>query len=172
MHEARPTLANPASWHLTLNVSHLYNVGETEIELARGAVQERENAISRDEQTSYLISLELASVVAKINRDEQLANAIADAVTHIAGSISDENDIFLILQIYLQAAAAFEHRDTWFDWLEEKLAILANCLPGPPNQALRTFMEQLDAMEMILPVESWFHRRARAIAATGAELRP
>ena len=171
LHEARPKLANPASWHLTLNASHIYNVAEAEIALARQAVQERGDAISKDEQQSYLISLELASIIAKINRDGQLANAITDAVIHITGSISDEDDICLILQIYLQAAAAFEDRDTWFDWLEEKLAILANCLPGPPNQSLRTFMEQLDLMEIILPVEAWFHRRARAIAATGADAR-
>ena len=172
LHKERPNVAEPASWNLILNASHMYKLSEVQVELAREAVRATEDVSSQDEHSSYLISLELASIVAKINRDGQLANAIAESVTHIAGSISDENDICLILQIYLQAAAALEERDAWFDWLEEKLAMLAECLPGPPNQSLRILIEQLDAMEMILPVESWFHRRARAIAAAGAELRP
>ena len=146
----------------------MYKLGEVQLVPAREAIQETEDVLSQNEHSSHLISLELASVVAKINRDAQLANAIADFLTRIAGSISDENDIYLILQIYLQAAAAFEDQDAWFDWLEEKLAILAECLPGPPNQSLRILVEQLDAIEVVLPVESWFHRRARAIAAAGA----
>ena len=172
LNDERPDAADPASWNLILNASYIYKLGEAQLVYAREAVQEREDVFPQDDRSSYLISLELASVVAKINRDSQLVNAIADFVTHIACRISDENDICLILQIYLQAAAAFEEQDAWFDWLEEKLTILAECLPGPPNQSLRILIEQLDAMEMILPVECWFHRRARAIAAAGAELRP
>lgn len=172
LHEDRPKVADPASWNPILNASHIYKVGEAQLVLAREAVQEREELIPQDDYSNCLNSLELASVVARVNRDEQLANAIADFITYIAGSISDENAICLILQIYLQAAAAFAEKDAWFDWLEEKLEILAACLPGPPNQALQILIEQLDAMEMILPVECWFHRRARAIAAAGAELRP
>ena len=172
LNRTRPNVADPESWNVILNVSHMYKVSEDQLILAREAVQETQNVASQSEHSRLLISLELASVVAKINRDAQLANAITDFVTRIAGSISDENDIYLIMQIYLQAAAAFEERDAWFDWLEGKLATLAEYLPGPPNQSLRILIEQLDAMEMILPVESWFHRRARAIAAAGAELRP
>ena len=168
LHGARPTLADSSSWNLMLNVSHMHKLGEAQLVLAREAVQETEDVALQEEHSNYLISLELASVVAKINRDAQLANAIADFVTRIAGRISDENDICLVLQIYLQAAAAFEDQDAWFDWLEERLAILAECLPGPPNQSLRILVEQLDAIEVVLPVESWFHRRARAIAAAGA----
>ena len=168
LQEAQPHLTDPASWNLIVNVSHMYKLGEVQLVPAREAIQETEDVLSQNEHSSHLISLELASVVAKINRDAQLANAIADFLTRIAGSISDENDIYLILQIYLQAAAAFEDQDAWFDWLEEKLAILAECLPGPPNQSLRILVEQLDAIEVVLPVESWFHRRARAIAAAGA----
>ena len=124
LHKERPNVAEPASWNLILNASHMYKLSEVQVELAREAVRATEDVSSQDEHSSYLISLELASIVAKINRDGQLANAIAESVTHIAGSISDENDICLILQIYLQAAAALEERDAWFDWLEEKLARL------------------------------------------------
>ena len=172
LNETRPNVADPETWNLILNASHMYKLGEAQLVPVREAVQETEDIISQNEHSSHLVSLELASVVAKINRDTQLAIAIADLVIRIAGSISDENSIYLILQIYLQAAAAFEERDAWFDWLEEQLATLAEHLPGPPNQSLRVLIEQLDAMEMILPVERWFHRRARAIAAAGAELRP
>ena len=71
----------------------------------------------------------------------------------------------------LQAAAAYEEHDAWYDWIEERMARVASCLPGPPVRSVRVFLEHLDAMETILPIDSWFHRRARSIASAGAELR-
>ena len=78
----------------------------------------------------------------------------------------------MILVICLQAAAAFEEHDAWFDWLEERMARIAYSLPGPRNRSVRILLEHLDAMETILPIDSWFHRRARSIASAGAEIRP
>ena len=89
-----------------------------------------------------------------------LADAVADAVTRICGKVSNENGVFMIIVICLQAAAAFEERDTWRSWLEERLAGIASRLSGPPNRVVRIFLEHLDAMETVLPIDSWFHRRA------------
>ena len=172
LNEAMPELSLPASWHLIANASHLNSLGESELGAARGALTRVPHFDDEGEKQDILLSLEVASIVARTSRDTLLADAIADAVTSVSTRVSNENDIWLILVICLQAAAAFREHDAWFDWLEERLARIARCLPGPPNRSVRIFLEHLDAMETILPIDSWFHRRARSIASAGAELRP
>ena len=172
LNEAMPDISLPASWHLIANASHLNSLGESELGAARGALTRMPHFGDEGEKQNILLSLEVASIVARTSRDTLLADAIADAVTSVSTKVSNENDIWLVLVICLQAAAAFREHDAWFDWLEERLARIAICLPGPPNRSVRILLEHLDAMETILPVDSWFHRRARSIASAGAELRP
>ena len=170
--EAVPDISLPASWHFIANASHLHALGDTELGAARDALTRIPDSIDEGEMQNNLLSLEVASIVAKASRDTLLADAVADAVIRVSTRVSNENDIWLILVICLQAAAAFEEHDAWFDWLEERLARIASCLPGPPNKSVRIFLEHLDAMETILPIDSWFHRRARSIASAGTVLRP
>ena len=170
--EAVPDISLPASWHLIANASHIYALVESELSAARDALTRVSRFIDEGEMQNNLLSLEVASIVAKTSRDTLLADAIADAVTSVSTKASNENDIWSILVICLQAAAAFNEHDAWFDWLEERLARIANCLPGSPSRSVRIFLEHLDAMETVLPIDSWFHRRARSIASAGAELRP
>ena len=170
--EATPDISLPASWHFLANASHLHALGESGLGAARDALIPVLDHADEGEMRNNLLSLEVASIVAKTNGDTLLADAIADAITSISTMVSDENDIWLILVVCLQAAAAFEEHDAWFDWLEERLARIASRLPGPPNRSVRIFLEHLDAMEMILPIDSWFHRRARSVASTGTMLRP
>ena len=167
-----PNVSLPASWHLIANTSHLHSLRESELIVARNALAGIPQSGDEREKQDILFSLEIASIVAKTNRDVSLADAVADAVAKISTRVSNENDIWMILVICLQAAAAFEEHDAWFDWIEERMARIAYCLPGPPNRAVRILLEHLDAMEAILPIGSWFHRRARFIASAGAELRP
>ena len=162
----------PESWHFIAGVSHLHALGDPELAAARDAVAKVRDSVDDMEMQSHLLAYELASIVAKTNRDALLADAVADAVTRICRKASNEHHIHTIIIICLQAAAAFEEHDAWFDWLEKRFSDIASCLPGPPNKAVRIFLEHLDAMETILPISSWFHRRARSIAAAGAELRP
>ncbi len=162
----------PESWHFIAGVSHLHALGDPELAAARDAVAKVRHSVDDMKMQSHLLAYELASIVAKTNRDALLADAVADAVTRICRKASNEHHIHTIIIICLQAAAAFEEHDAWFDWLEKRFSDIASCLPGPPNKAVRIFLEHLDAMETILPISSWFHRRARSIAAAGAELRP
>ena len=172
LNEAVPDISLPASWHFIANTSHLHALGESELGTARDALTRLPDSIDEREMQNNLLSLEVASIVAKTNGDTLLADAVADAVTRVSTRASNENDIWLILVICLQAAAAVKEHDAWFDWLEERLARIASCLPGPPNRSVRIFLEHLDAMETILPIDSWFHRRARSIASAGTVLRP
>ena len=69
----------------------------------------------------------------------------------------------------LRAAAAYEAHDVWCKWLEESLASIATHLPPPPNKCLRMFLDRLDELERVSPIESWFHVRAKSQAMAGAE---
>lgn len=172
LNDAMPDISLPASWYMIANAAHLNSLGESVLGAAREALSRVPNIGDEGEKQDILLSLEVASVVARTSRDTALADAVADAVTKVSTGVSNENDIWLILVICLQAAAAFREHDGWFDWLEGRLAGIASNLPGRRNRSVRIYLEHLDAMETILPVDSWFHRRARSIASAGTELRP
>ena len=151
-----------------VTVSQLFALGEPTLERAREAVKTiGANAGNADRQET-LTCLELASVVAAATRDAKLADGIADAVTAIVPGISEAGEIVTVLQITLQAAAAHEEHDAWVNWLDERFVRIATHLPPPPNESLRAFLDQLGELASVLPIDSWFHVRARSVALAGA----
>ena len=110
----------------------------------------------------------MASIIAKNTRDTALADVVADRLVDFATVMSDAYDVYMTVQISLQAAAAYESRTAWMAWLEERLARIASAIPGPPNKCLGMFVEQLDSIETVLPADSWFQRPGRYVAASGA----
>ena len=157
--ELFPTLAMAAQF---------FALGEPELELAREAVERMAEDDCDADLRDNLTCLELASIVAAANRDETLADGIADAVVRVVPGISNEEEIQIVLRIVLQAAAAYELQDVWFKWLEERLASIAAGLPSPPNEALQTFLGHLGEIQIVLSVDSWFHIRAKSMALAGA----
>ena len=153
---------------LLVMTSQFFALGKLEMDRALQAVKKIAENNPDAEAHENLELLVLASIVAAANRDTMLANGIADAVIRAASSISEGKDIQIILQIMLQAAAAHETHDAWFKWLEERLTSIAIHLPPPPNKCLRMFLDHLDEVERVLPIESWFHARTRLIASSGA----
>ena len=164
----KPDFSDPTAWNLVGNCSHVFRLSEAEIGPLLEAVGAKLNHIDAKQEPNYLNCLEIASIVAKNTRNTALADAIGDALEEIAKGISDEHDIYIIVQICLQAAAAYKDRKAWFNWLEDRLARIASVIPGPPNKYLTMFVEHLDSIESILPIDSWFHRRAKFIAMSGA----
>ena len=151
-----------------VTVSQLFALDEPTLVRARNVVKTiGENAGGADRQKN-LKCLELASVVAAATRDTKLADGIADAVTAIVPGISKAEEIPTVLQITLQAAAAYEAHDAWVNWLDERLTSIATDLPPPPNESLRVFLGHLGELSSILPIESWSHSRARSMALAGA----
>ena len=167
-----PDISLPASWHFIANASHLHKLSDSELAGAREALNQIPQLTDEGDIQDYLLSLEVASILAKASGESLLAESVVDATIKISAKATTENHVWLILVICLQAASVFSEHDVWLDWLEERLARIANRLPGPPSRSVRIFLEHLDAIETILPIDSWFHRRARSIASTGAELRP
>ena len=170
MKNDKPDFSDPTAWNLVGNCSHMFRLSEAEIGPLLEAVGAKLNHIDAEQEPNYIYCLEIASIVAKNTRNTALADAIGDALVEIAKGISDEHDIYIIVQICLQAAAAYKDRKVWFNWLEDRLARIASVIPGPPNKCLAMFVEHLDSIESILPIESWFHRRAKFIAMSGASL--
>ncbi len=148
-------------------VSQMFALNERILDRVRDAVNTlAENVGSSDKQDS-LKCLELASHIAASTRDVELADRIVDAVAAMGPTITTEEEIAIVLQLTLQAAAAQEAHDAWFKWLEERLKRIAALLPAPPSKSLTIFQRHLDEMGSILPVESWFHIAARSIALAG-----
>ena len=153
-------------------VSQLYALSERMLDRARDAVKMiGENVGDTDRQDNFKC-LELASHIAASTRDVRLADCIADAIVGMVPTITTEEEIAIVLEITLQAAAAHEPHDAWFKWLEERLKRIAAVLPAPPSGSLNFFLRHLDEMGSILPVESWFHIGARSVALAGVAYPP
>ena len=151
-----------------VTVSQLFALGEPTLGRARDVVRTiGENAGDTDRQEN-LKCLEFASVVAAATLDVSLADSIADAVTYIVPGVSKAEEIAMVLQITLQAAAAYETHEAWVKWLDQRLESIATNLPPPPNESLWVFLGHLRELGAILPIESWFYIRARSVALAGA----
>ena len=148
--------------------SQLFALGKPELESALQAVRMVTETNSDTKPRENLKLLELASIIAAANRDTMLTDEIADAVVRVSSKITEEEDIQIMLRIILQTAAAYEEHNAWFKWLEERLATIALHLPPPPNECLRTYLEHLEAIGTVLPIDSWVHIRAQSIASSGA----
>ena len=110
-----------------------------------------------------------ASVVAAAVRNAELANAIGDVVSRLARTVSGQHEVEWAIRVLLQAAAAYEDEADWARWLEDRTVGLATNLPAVPNTCLAVFLWYLEGMEPVLPIELWFHVRAKRIATAGAD---
>ena len=160
----------PATLHQFAAASQFFALGKPELDSTREVLQTIEATNASTELSEHLRLLESASIVAAANRNAPLADGIVDALIRIIPKLSTEEDISRILRITLQAAAVHEEHDAWFEWLEEGSARIANHLPPPPNKSLQAFLSHLGELERVLPLDSWFHVRARAIASAGADM--
>ena len=159
--------AEPSALHQLVTISQFFALGEPELERAREAVKTIGETNASTEPPENLRLLGSASIIAAANRNTPLADEILDALVRIVPRLSTEEEISMIPQIMLQTAASHEVHDTWFKWLEEGLARIATDLPLPPNKSLQAFLGPLGEIERILPIDSWFHVRARTIALAG-----
>ena len=123
-----------------------------------------ESTIDKLDLAGTLGQANVASLVAAASRDTKLADAVAEATVAVCPK-SSGMEVLDIVGTVLQAAAARKEHSDWFNWLEDKLAIVAERLP---SEILPAYLDHLDAMETILQADSWFHLRARTIALAGA----
>ena len=155
------------SWHLLVSASQFFELDEAELARAQALLKSLMVDVPNADARDVLGDLELASMLAATNRSCLLADDIADALTLYSRRVATEQDVQRVFAIVLQAAAAYEEYEGWFQWLEERLAHIAASLPDTPEEVLHAFVGQLDEIEMITPANAWFHIRARAVALGG-----
>ena len=131
------------SWHLLVSTSQFFALDEAELERAHALLKSLIVTCSNADARDVLGDLELASMVAATNRSRELADDIANTLTQYSRRVATEQDVQRVFAIVLQAAAAHEEYEGWFQWLEEKLANVAASLPETPEEVLHAFVSQL-----------------------------
>lgn len=170
MGDTRTVGVEPAVLLQLATISQFFALGKPDLDRAREAINTIGDTNDSTKPSDNLKLLGSASIVAAANRNTPLADEILDALVRIVPRLSTEEEILRIPQIILQTAATYEAHDAWFEWLEEGLARIATHLPPPPDRALRVFLIHLGEIERVLPLDTWFHVCARAIASAGADM--
>ena len=146
--------------------SQFFMLGETELEYVRKAVEAitiSEDAAGQDEN---LTNLGYASVISSINKDIALADLIAEKIVRLVECGLEDEQISMALLVIIRTSATFSDDVEWYDWIEERLARIANCLPA--DHSAQVFLDYCDAMDVILPVNQSVHLRASMLASAGA----
>ena len=158
----------PFPFQQFVTASQYFTLGQPEREQIRKAVKTLAPNSGFADANESIRCLYYASIVAATNRDSSLADGILNVVVKLTPKMSSEKEITMILRVALQAATAYEDYDSWLKKLGDGLSDIANQLPSLPNECLRVFLVQLDQLETILPINSWCHVRAKAIASSGS----
>ena len=115
---------------------------------------------------NVLPQLRLASIVAAAAGNACVADGVAAVVGRLAPRASRAEDVEQMVTLLLWAAAAHGVGDDWTAWLEGRFAELARALPLLPSDCLDGFVALLRGLEVVLPIECWFHLGAKRVAAT------
>ena len=151
-------------WSALSTASHFFTLGKAEMEnVTQEAKRITENIDDADLEKN-LLSLELASFVAAAHIHTMLADEIANAVIKLAVKISRDEQVPKVLQILFQSSIAYEDENVWSEWLEERLASIAQNIP---NNFLELLAQHLDEISVVLPINLWVHIPAKSIASAG-----
>ena len=157
-------------WSGMVTVSQSFSLGEAELEYARQAVNLTIKDVAPSNFSKKLECLNLASIVALTSGDRILADSVGNGIIRLAEDIPEIDKISQMLVILLHAAATYSERELWLEWLEKKLVDFAERLPSDPKDFLQLFLFHLSAMEITLPLRSWFHLRAKSITLAGLDV--
>ena len=152
-------------WPRLSVVSQFFMLGETELEYVQKAVEAitiSEDATGQDEN---LTNLACASIISSINRHIVLADLIAEKIVRLAQCDLEDEQIAIALMVIIRTSATFSDDMEWYDWIEERLARIANCLPA--GHSAKVFLDYCDAMDVVLPVNQSAHLRASVLASAG-----
>ena len=152
---------------ILMMLSQFYSLDDGELQLVKDAVEEIFKEKSEEDPKAVLEGLELACFVAAANRSSSLSDSIADIVVRISSLVSEREEVDMIPRILLHAAVAYQEKQKWFVWLEERFLDVVKNLPSYPNPALEVMLSHLEEIEIILPTERWFHIRAKSTALSG-----
>ncbi len=174
--EAQLACVDPYStdfpWQAYVTLSQTHALDPTHLTVFRSAVQRLLTVDAEMEKESLMQRADYASMVAAACRDSTLADAVAGLIVRLAAVAHEPCQLAQMVGCLLQTAAAHSDQNAWSEWLEDKLAQMANQLPPPPSDSSRVFADLLDELGSVLPVDSWVHLRARAICGCIAPAAP
>lgn len=125
--------------------------------------------IGETEFDDVVSQLNAASIVAAATSNTLIADDIAMLVRLLAKNVTTSSEVDWIVRILLQAAGTFSDAEEWRYWLDSKLVDVAQAIPTNSKESLVYFVEQLEIMETVLPVERWFQLNAKRIAIAGVQ---
>ena len=153
-------------WPKLSVVSQFFMLGQTELEYVRQAIEDITLSEDAPSQEENLKNLACASVIAAINRNAALADIVAEKIVDLAGYTLQDEQIAMALMIITRTSTTFTDDVEWYDWIEDRLARIANCLPA--GHSAQVFFDNCEAMDTVLPVNQSAHLRASVLASAGS----
>ena len=153
--------------NLVARSSQCFNIGNGNVERTRAILRDLAGRIGEVEFDEALSQLYPASIVAAATGDERIADDVGALAGRLAARASKSEDVEWILYLLLQAAGARDGIEDWLDWLETRFVEVAKALPATPIDCLRWFVFQLERLEVVMPMEWWFHLSAKRVALAG-----
>ena len=143
-------------------LSQFYNLENSELSLAENAIEAIREKYSEKDSSEILTEMRYASFIATTCRVEAIANSIAEVLIESIHRLSEE-ELQSVPGIIVVAAGAIGDHDEWFTWLRDRFETISERIPqSNHNKLLNLFLIHLDAMEVVLPIDSWFHLRSKA----------
>lgn len=159
-------------WQAFVTLSQTHELNATQLATFQTAVRRLLTECSDMELSDLLRYADYSGIVAAASRDSRLADAVADLIARIAGVANEPSHVAQLTGYLLQAAGAHGDPKAWSEWLDKRLVQVAEQLPPPPSESSRVFVDLLDELAVVLPVDSWVHLRARAVSASIATTAP
>lgn len=159
-------------WQAFVTLSQTHELNATQLTTFQTAVRRLQTERSDMELSDLLRYADYSGIVAAASRDSRLADAVADLIARIAGVANEPSHVAQLTGYLLQAAGAHGGPKAWSEWLDKRLVQVAKQLPPPPSESSRVFVDLLDELAVVLPVDSWVQLRARAISASIATTAP
>ena len=155
-----------------LSLSQQYKLGKNERLLLKNLIEYFSLMVMKNNSTEEnLVYLDTISIITAASRSTEVAGDVSQLLVQISSNV-EAHQIGGYFTVIFQTAAVFEDYDKWFNWLEDTLSEIAMQMPSSSsqNEVLSVFLQHLLELDLVLPVSSWFHKRAKAIASSGARI--
>ncbi|MYD98144.1 MAG: hypothetical protein F4X98_12290 [Gammaproteobacteria bacterium] len=153
--------------NLVAKSSQCFDVGSGNVERTRTVVRDLAGSIGEVDFEEALSQLYPASIVAAATGDGQIADDLGALAGMLAAKAAKSEDVEWVIHLLLQAAGARGGIEDWLNWLESRFVEVARAMPATPNDCLRWFVFQLEGLEVVMPMEWWFHLTAKRVAIAG-----
>lgn len=128
-----------------------------------GKVIELVEGLDVKDDTSSTILL-CASVIAAVSGMTGIADRIGEVICRWASKDVVREDVGWMIGLLLQTAASHREMEDCLGWFGQRLEDLAWALPKAPIDCVTSFLEYLQVLEVVLPIEQWCHLSAKRVA--------